>query len=131
MTSILATATVKGGFWPTNGVTSLASIDGKSFNSRRILMCHKGKSMQPDRVTEFVLCGAVAGGTAAFNWGEIAAAEDLSGKRAIAINTLINRATTAQDVADIKADLIARMSTKTTFGANPPANKDGNPLGTR
>jgi hypothetical protein len=58
------------------------------------------------------------------------AAVELGGVRATEAINLINRATVAGDVTEINADILS-VTTRTTFGASPPSNKDGNPLGYR
>lgn len=56
--------------------------------------------------------------------------DELGGVRPVFNFTIINRNTTAADVTEILQDFLT-FSTGTTFGANPPANLDRNPLGTR
>lgn len=123
-------ATVKGGFWETNGVSSLATIHTTSA-LRRIASQALGRDqMYGFREIMETLTGAAAGGTATKTLARVVAAEELGGARAIESESLVNRATTAADATDIIADILS-LSTKTTFGSSPPANLDGNPLGTR
>lgn len=125
-----ATATVKGGFWPENVVPSLVSISGRGFGRFRIAQRLATKSMRALRATMLALDGVVAGSAATKTNSRIAADVELGGKRTIETETLINRNTVAADVTEINADLLT-LTTRTTFGASPPANKDLNPLGTR
>jgi hypothetical protein len=123
----VATATVKGGFYEVNGVSSLASQTGKG-TRRRVAqwMSHKGSF----GIREILrtLDGAVAGTTATKGLGRVESNVELGGKRTIENESLVNRATTAADVTETKADLLS-LSARTTMAS--PANKDGNPLGTR
>lgn len=123
-------ATVKGGFWETNGVSSLATIHTTSALRKIVSQALNRDQMYPIRQIWYELTGAAAGATATKALSRVVAAEELGGARAIENESLVNRATTAADVTDIKADFLT-LSTKTTFGSNPPANLDGNPLGTR
>src|SRR5215831_17529695 len=66
------------------------------------------------------LLGAAAGGTATKTYPEIAASTELGGVRPVNTINLINRATTAQDVADIKKTLTT-LSVN-TFNPNPVYN---------
>lgn len=123
-----ATATVKGGFWETNGVASLASVQGVAA-WRRYIAQHTGtKGLMPVRAVARALLGAAAGGAATKTLTRIANSTELGGKRAIETETLINRNTTAGDVTEIKHDLLD-MTANTTLAS--PINGDRNPLGTR
>jgi hypothetical protein len=123
-------ASVSGGFWPNNGVTTLNSIETTSAPRRRIAQLLADKSMMDDRALINALLGAAAGSNATKTLSRVQAAEDLSGARTIETETLINRNTTAGDVTTLKANLV-NLTSKTTFGSSPVANLDGNPLGTR
>jgi hypothetical protein len=125
-----ATATVKGGFWPTNGVQSLVSIDGRNAARREVARNLSDRQLMAIREVMETLNGVVPGSAALKVLGRVENNVELGGKRTIEVNTLVNRATTAADVTQILGDVLS-YSTKTTFGALPPANKDGNPLGTR
>lgn len=125
-----SSATVKGGFFPQNGVNPLTNI-GKESGARRLIRAMLGdRGLLPVRELLRTVTGAVAGTTATKNITRVAAAEELGGKRTIETQALVNRATTAGDVTEFK-DTFMSMISKTTFGASPVANKDGNPLGTR
>jgi hypothetical protein len=124
-------ATVLGGFWPTNGVGTLGSIPGARGYGRRVVAQMLGGS----RLLAFKeladrLNGAAPGVTATKTTPVIAASTELGGVRQIVQATLINRPTTAADQQEIDDDLYT-MTNRTTFGATPPINGDRNPLGTR
>ena len=124
-------ATVLGGFWPTNGVGTLGSIPGARGYGRRVVAQMLGGS----RLLAFKeladrLNGAAPGVTATKTMPVIAASTELGGVRQIVQATLINRPTTAADQQEIDDDLYT-MTNRTTFGATPPINGDRNPLGTR
>lgn len=123
-----ATAAVKGGFWEQNGVASLASISGKGANRRAIAQAFDGKGLFASREVLRTLDGAVAGTTATKTYSRVEANVELGGKRIVESTNLVNRATTAGDVTETKADFLS-LSARTTLAS--PANKDGNPLGTR
>jgi hypothetical protein len=125
-----ATATVKGGFWPANGIQSLVSISGKGSWRRMIAQAFGRKQLMDQRELLETLDGVVAGSTALKTSTRVEAVEELGGKRNIETQTVINRATTAADVTELNADFLT-LTTRTSFGATPPANKDLNPLGTR
>lgn len=126
----IATATVKGGFFETNGVASLASISGEAAQRRLIRQSFGDKSMFAMRAIVTALTGVAPGATATKNYTAVAPAVELGGVRAIETQVLVNRATTAADVTEIVSELLS-LATKGTFGANPPPNLDRNPLGTR
>lgn len=123
-----AVATVKGGFFEQYGST-LSQVATTSSPRRRVSQYLGDKGMLDLRARMVALDGVVAGSNATKTVARVAAAEDLSGLRAIETETLINRNTTAADVTEINK--VLSLSSKTTFGASPPANLDGNPLGTR
>lgn len=125
-----ATASVKGGFWPQNGVDSLVSADGRNAGRRITAMQLADRGQMALRELMDTLNGVVPGSAASKVLGRISHNVELGGKRIIESNTLISRNTTAADVTTILADILS-YSTKTTFGASPPINKDQNPLGTR
>lgn len=125
-----ATATVKGGFWPVNGVTSVASISGKGPWRRRVAQAFDTYGLMDQRALAVALDGVVAGSNATKTLGRIENNVELGGKRVVETNTLVNRNTTAGDVTEENADFFT-LTSRTTKGSSPPANKDGNPLGTR
>lgn len=121
----VATATVKGGFWPTNGVSSLASMSGKGYR-RRVAQWMSRKGAYAEREILRTLDGAVPGTTATKTLGRVEANVELGGKRVIEVETLVNRATTAADVTETKADLLS-LSARTTKAAQVNLNRS--PLG--
>lgn len=125
----IATATVKGGLFPEVGVTSLASIQGSGSGLRRIQQQLSDKGLREMRRRALTLDGVVAGTTATETSKRIEASTELGGKRTIETETLVGRATAASDITELNADLYASLTSKTTMAS--PANKDGNPLGTR
>lgn len=124
-----AVATVKGGLFDQYG-TTLSSIDGRHSNRREIAQLLGTRAEMVTRALMTALNGVAPGANATKTISRIKADEDLSGKRTIETQTLINRNTVAGDVTQIVADILS-YTTKTSFGASPVANKDGNPLGTR
>lgn len=126
-----ATATVLGGFWPQNGVNSLASMSGEGIGRNIVaqaLGIERGQLAQ--RAIMVALMGVAPGATATKTIGRVVAAVELGGLRPTEVQTLVNRATTAADVTEMTTDYLT-LTTRTTFGASPPANLDRNPLGTR
>jgi len=121
----VATATVKGGFWPTNGVGSLASMSGKG-TRRRVAFWISRKGSYDDREILRTLDGAVPGTTATKTLTRVEANVELGGKRVIEVETLVNRATTAADVTETKADFLS-LSARTTKAAQVNLNRS--PLG--
>jgi hypothetical protein len=124
-------ATVKGGFWESNGVGSLSNIPGGRTYARRVVAQWLGGS----RLLAFKeladrLNGVAPGALASKTVPVIAASTELGGVRQVNQVSIINRVTTAADVQEIDDDLYT-MTNRTTFGANPPINGDRNPLGTR
>jgi hypothetical protein len=76
------------------------------------------------------LNGVAPGAIASKTVGTVSASTELGGVRQIVQAVVISRATTAADKQEIDDDFYT-MTNRTTFGANPPANLDRNPLGTR
>lgn len=124
-----ATAAVKGGFWPENGVVSLSSSSGKGPGRRRIAQLLGTKGMRADRELLLTLTGAAAGSAASDTNSRVEASTELGGRRTIETETLVGRNTTAGDATELVADLMT-LSTR-TYDPTPVANGDGNPLGTR
>jgi hypothetical protein len=126
----MATAIVLGGFWPANGVNSLASMSGED-DARRLIANRFGTRGQlKNRALFIALLGVAPGANATKNLTRIAHSTELGGVRAVESVTLVNRVTTAADVSELTTDYLT-FTTRTSFGANPPANLDRNPLGTR
>lgn len=124
-----AVATVLGGFWEQYGsVLTQAGGEGTLRRKAAQRLNHLGVYDLRERMR--ALNGVAPGGLASKTFPRVLAAVELGGVRAIEQLSLINRVTTAADVTEINAT-INTFSTTTTFGATPPANLDGNPLGTR
>lgn len=124
-----AVATVKGGLFEQYGPT-LTQIQGIGPNRRTAAQAISKLGYRDLRARMTALDGVAPGANASKTNARVVAAEELGGIRPIEQQSLINRVTVAGDVTIIEGD-INTLSTKTTFGANPPANLDGNPLGTR
>lgn len=122
-----AVATVKGGFWPQYGV-SYTTLQGRSSARRKVAQALGQRGLMAMREIAETLNGVVAGSAASKTLGRITANIEQGGKRAIETNTIISRNTTAADVTELNNYFFA-LSSKTTMAS--PANKDGNPLGTR
>lgn len=123
-----AIATVKGGFWETNGVSSLTQTAGRGSARRRAAQWLDGKGSMAFRAIGSALNGAVAGGAASKTLSRVANSTELGGKRTIETETLISRVTVAGDITIANNDLF-NLTSKTTMAS--PANKDLNPLGVR
>lgn len=124
-----ASATVKGGFWPENGVGTLTLMGEDSYGRHRVAAQLGTKGMAVVRALLDALTGSAVGGTAQAIRTRVAASEELGGKRAIQAETLINRATTIPDKTEMQSTILT-YSTR-THDPTPPINKDMNPLGTR
>jgi hypothetical protein len=124
-----AVATVLGGLFAQYAPT-LTQISGIGPERRRVAIALGRQGVLDLRARMTALDGVAPGATASKTFGRVAASSELGGVRAVESLSLINRATTAGDVATIEHD-VNNLSANTTFGANPPANLDGNPLGTR
>lgn len=124
-----AVATVLGGFWPENGVSSLTQVQGTGPNRRRVAQALGTRGLLGEREIMETLNGAAAGSAASKTLSRIVAAEELGGVRAIETVTIIGRNTAAADVTRTNADFLS-LSSK-TYDPTPVANGDGNPLGTR
>lgn len=124
------TAQVKGGLHA-NYASSLPSIEPyNGFMDHKHTaqsLAHKG-DFEARAITD-ALIGAAPGATALYNYTEIEANQEMGGRRNIVTTALVNRATTAQDVSDVKETITSLSSD--TFVPNPPYNGDRNPLGTR
>lgn len=125
-----ATATVKGGFFEQNGGSPYAQVSGRGDERRRVAIWLGKKGTLAIRAQLAALIGAAAGGAVSKTYGRVANAVELGGKRTIESEVLASGVTTAAQVTELKADLTT-LTTRTSFGASPPANKDLNPLGTR
>jgi len=123
-------ATIKGGFFEANNVPTLTGSRGKS-PFRRLISQLLGKNgLLAERQRIRTLNGVVAGSTATKTWGRIQDSTELGGARTIETINLVNAATVSADQTEINQDFL-QQTTNSTFGASPPANLDGNPLGTR
>jgi hypothetical protein len=125
-----AVATVLGGFWPANGVNSLATISGEDGERKIIQKMFGTRGHLAMRAVATALLGVAPGSNATKTITRVAPAVELGGVRPIETQTLVNRNTTAADVTEITQDYLT-YTTRTSFGASPPANLDRNPLGTR
>lgn len=126
MAFLTSSAVVRGGFWEVNLVPTLTPISGRSAMRRRVAQWMSKKSTYAMREDLRTLDGAVAGSVATKTFTQVQPAVELSGRRTIETVNLINRATTAQDVTDTKADLLS-LSARTT--KTPQTNLNRNPLG--
>lgn len=121
-------ATLAGGFFEQYGSTLSGIFVGGGANRRRAAQALHAKGLKAYRELMLTLDGATAGSAAAASQGRIANSTELGGKRTIETETFIDANSAAGDIVRIDADISAFSS---TIGASPPANLDGNPLGTR
>lgn len=127
--TISAVANVKGGlFGDSAGLIQLTQVSGRGSTRTSIARRFGKRTMLPIRQVLATLDGVAPGATATKQFPLIDPSVELGGKRTITNTYLVNRATTAADQAETINDLLT-WSTRTTFGANPPANKDGSPFG--
>lgn len=126
-----ATATVKGGLFETAGVAVLTQTASVRFFRRDISQLLGSRSGQKLRALMKALNGVVPGSTAQQTYGMIEANEEQGGKRTVVVTDIVNRVTDSADVTAINDEVLNSLASRTSFGSNPPANKDGNPLGTR
>jgi hypothetical protein len=124
-----ATALVRGGFWPENGVNTLTLAGEASYARRGVARVLSTKGQAATRERMFKLLGAAPGVQADLVRTYVSNSEELGGKRIIAQDVLIYRPTTAADDTEITADYLT-YSTRTHY-KNPPVNLDRNPLGDR
>lgn len=122
-------ATVKGGLFETAGLATLSTIHTTSALKRMASWALGRKQTYGLREIMETLNGAAAGSAASKTLTRIEANSELGGLRVIETETLVSANTTAADVTDINADILS-LSSK-TYDPTPPANLDGNPLGTR
>jgi len=124
-----ATAFVRGGFWPENGVSTMAQAGGQNQLVRRLGMTFsRNKGAKVVRGLMFKLNGAAPGANAFDTDTLVSSSEELGGKRAIEQKVILARPTTAADVT--MATWIYWYS-ELTYTVNPVPNLDRNPLGTR
>jgi hypothetical protein len=124
----MVTATVKGGLFAQYGST-VSLVDGTGSGRRFSAMALGKKSFRALRELMTTLNGAAAGGAALATNARIEANEELGGLRVVETENLVNRNTTADDVTEINNTVLSLSSR--TYDPTPPANLDGNPLGTR
>jgi hypothetical protein len=124
-----ASALVRGGFWPENGVSTLTLSGEDSYGRHRIAAQFGTKGMAALREITETLVGAAPGGVASASRTRVAHSEELGGKRAVETEALVARATTAADVTEVKDSLLT-YSTR-TYDPTPVPNLDRNPLGDR
>lgn len=127
-----AVAAVSGGlFGDSAGLTSLTQISGRASNRRKAAQALASQATYPIRHILRTLDGVAPGTTSTKTWGQIdGSTAELGGVRTVNNINLVNRATISADVTETLADLLS-LTTRTTFGASPPDNLDGDPLGTR
>lgn len=123
------TAIVKGGLFEQYGST-VSSISVTEAGKRRAAQALSQKGQWSLRERAETLNGVAPGAPAVKTNARVQASEELGGKRVIENEVLVNRNTTTADQTELNDDVFS-LSNKTTFGSNPPANKDGNPLDTR
>jgi hypothetical protein len=126
-----ATATVKGGFFEANNVSTLTQAGGVGNAKRVISQQMTDSGMAATREKEVTLNGVVAGSAAVATRGRVEANEELGGKRTIEQFSVVNTNTVAGDATEITDTMLEPLNQRTSFGSSPPENKDGNPLGTR
>lgn len=129
MAATQSSASVKGGMFEQNGVTTLTSIKGKSPLRTKVSQLFGKRSMFMIREKLDTLLGAAAGGAASKTLSRIANSTELGGLRTIETETIISANTDAADVTEIRADFLNQ--TAKTYDPTPVANLDLNPLGTR
>jgi hypothetical protein len=124
------TAIVLGGFWPQNSVPTLSDIGAWGSGRKEAAYRLSRRSQEVIAAKAVALNGVVAGSNVTVNHSQIQPSTELGGARTVETVALINRNTTAGDVTEINTDVLSYRS-RTSFGNSPPANLDGNPLGTR
>src|SRR6478736_1668622 len=119
-----ASATVKGGLFPEVGVSTLTQVSGYGPGRRRMsqMLARLGGIGLRERM--YTLDGVVAGSTAQQAYARVEANTEQGGKRTIETVYPVNRATTADDITEINASVLNSLTSRTTFGASGPANKD-------
>jgi len=121
--------TVRGGFWETNGVSTLTLHDGPDASGQSIRAPALWIRLEQQlRQIMRALNGVAPGALASFSYPWVEANVELGGARNVVSNTLINRVTTAADVTFLSTFLLGFGGLKSAV--NVP-NGDGNPLGTR
>jgi hypothetical protein len=123
-------ADVKGGmhagYGATIGTIGTTLNDHETNRAQQALDC---KGEYGFRKMLEALVGVAPGAQATYSYPEIAASAELGGLRPVVNTNLINRVTTAADVADIKNALTSHASLRYT--TSPIYNGDRNPLGSR
>ena len=124
------TADVKGGLFSQYGSPiSSIKLSWNDFNSTRAVQALSKKGSYALRELVDTLLGQVPGNNTRFGYGEIAASSELGGVRPVVKTYLIDRLTTPQDVAYVKAALTEHS--ELTHTPEQAVNLDRNPLGTR
>lgn len=124
------TAIVLGGFWPQNNVPTLSDIAAWGSGRKEAAFRLSRRSQEVIAAKALALNGVIAGSNVTVNHSQVQPNSELGGARTIETVALINRNTTAGDVTEITTDILSYRG-RTTFASSPPANLDGNPLGTR
>jgi hypothetical protein len=123
-------AIVKGGMHANySGNLDSIKLTWNDFLTTRAVQALSKKGSYALRELVDTLLGQVPGNNSRFGYGEIAASSELGGVRPVNKTYLIDRLTTPQDVAYVKAAL-TEMS-ELTHTPDQAANGDRNPLGTR
>jgi len=122
-------AAVKGGMFEANGVAILATIHTTRSGRRASAWPLSRKGQLYFRELMSKLTGAAPGVQTDKKLARIAATVELGGVRPIEQEVLCAGPTTVNHVNLIQNNILS-WSTK-TYNPNPPANLDGNPLGTR
>lgn len=122
--------TVKGGFWEKNGVSLLVSCDTTRPVRRIAAQALNKRGNFGNRQSMFALNGIAPGGAISKNLTRVAHSQELGGVRAIETEVIVSGVTTSGVRDQINRNFLT-FTTNTTFGATPPPNLDGNPLGTR
>jgi hypothetical protein len=124
-----AVASVKGGLFPENGVTTWTQITPYGGTRMDAAGSLSSQAMYALREVIETLTGVAPGAAALKQLSRIVAADDLSGARAIENVSLVGRVTTAADITEIHNTILSYVSRH--HDPTPVPNLDGNPLGTR
>jgi hypothetical protein len=121
-------AVVKGGMHAnySGNLDSIGPLNISDHFTRRIAQNLSNKGEFALRSILDTVLGAAPGGVASYWTAEIQASPELGGMRPIVQTYVVNRATTAQDVTDIR-----NVFTMANNSGPQAANLDRNPLGTR
>lgn len=128
-------ATIKGGlFAPTGVLTNARCIGiGAQGSERKVSQTFNKKSMIWTREAMKALMGVAPPQPVVATMARVVADPDLGGKRRIEQQNLVPAvaASATASTVTLLTDQFLEYSLDSTFGPNPPINKDMNPLGTR